>query len=298
MAAVLEDVRRDLSKDVNEANVALATATTALGKIIARAREVERAEILPKQFIGIVHGYRFGINGEGPKGRKMPTHRFEVEVPDTGLWLHVCVGSDRFDTFVATADPPIEEMTADQINGKMVTVERDAEYGRTVPVCFGIPVDPEAPVLFADDNGIELRRGDRVRIKENTDSKAADATILRKDNRYLIYQRADRKGESSFNTGREGTIRPRKLNKIGVNAEKTLLGVDRLGNSLFTGDRVKDLYESGNPTCILVGKDEGGTGSYAYAGYRESFGENDSGGATFNGRKYWGLRKDYTERID
>lgn len=297
--AVLEELRRDLSSDANDTNAAISAAQSAIAKMLTRAKEIERAELLPSQFTGVVRDYRFGVTSEGPKGKKMPSHRFEVEIPDTGLWLHVCVGSDRFDVFVATADPPIEEMTAAEINGKTITVQRDPGYGRTVPVCFGIPIDPGAPILIEDNNGVGLRKGDRVRIKEYPDSKATDATILRKDGQNLIYQRADRKGDSSWSFGRNGTTRPKTLKKIGSDADKVLLGVDRNGDKLFTGDKVTDLYDSRYPMCVLLGLDDDTQSAFNYAAYREDKGPTDyTGAARFKGQRAWGLRQDYVERAD
>lgn len=97
----------------------------------ARASTVSIEQIneegLPMEFVGLIRHYRFD-NDEDKAPNGMPAHHFEVDCGE-GLWLHVSVGSDKFDPFFAQTN-----ISIGSLNNQLVKVRRDLEYGRLVPV--------------------------------------------------------------------------------------------------------------------------------------------------------------------
>lgn len=127
-------------------------------------------QIVPDEVEGTIENYQFGVSKEEhPNGiESMPTHRFDLNVGNQ-VWLHIVLGSDKWDTFVANSGLTEEDMegkeTGQIFNGKRIKVRRDAAYGRYVPVEMAGQSKPGGGAeLGTDSQGEPVFAGDRIEI--------------------------------------------------------------------------------------------------------------------------------------
>lgn len=276
----IEELRTDLATEAKELPDAIQTAResfrnlsgdlagvldTALNKansLSTRAQEALGAELLPVRFTGLIHNYRFGM-ADGK-----PMHRFDVEVPGTGLWLACQFTSTELDALLLTAFPPMDLFDGSAIEGKQVTVRRDATLGRMVPMNFGVSGStvPIGPVLLQDKQGNDVRLGDEVSIRKT--SRAYDRSFV------AIVKGFDKR-TGTLTIVQKGQKVEKKLKRIKsfVRFERRAtpvddiprkpLGNDRMSFPVSVGDivRLYDEYDDGRVVGKLI--DYSQDGNYA-----------------------------------
>lgn len=215
--AVVQIVAGELTRTAADASQRARMVSEAVTQVQNDVRDLLRADMLPMEFTGVIHDYRFGMFGNeveklkgkgGGKGvnvkKAKPTHRFEVEIPGAGLWLHVRCSSSDFEEFLMASEGlSAEDGTLDPnaLNGMTVTVKRDKANNRLVPIGLGT-ITQEAVPLGEDKSGKPLFKGDMVRVREYRYQKAYGATVLDYRDGAWTFQRRDRVKPTRLAVGR------------------------------------------------------------------------------------------------
>lgn len=143
--------------------------------------EAASGKLVPDEVTGTLQNYRFGKfkNEMHPDGNESsPVHVFEVDLGNEVL-LHIAIGSDRWDTFVATLDEKATEALeggssiGELLQGKRIQLLRDSAYGRFVPTALASEEDQEP--IGTDRNGTNVFKGTRVYLRE----EAANMKLVR-----------------------------------------------------------------------------------------------------------------------
>lgn len=240
------DSARTLSEDLARLLEEIQTKTAS---VATRAQELAGAEILPVNFTGFICNYRFGVvNG-------LPMHRFDIEIPNTGLWLACTFTSAEFDGLVLTADPVIDLFEPSMLDGRVVTVKRDAKKGRLVPVTFGaIATTPTGPVLLQDKEGKDVRAGDIVSLKAGKSGfdRTFKATVISYDAEkdLLTVQPTRSKTQKAIKSSQLTRFIRQGEDELSVGL--VLVGLDKDDKELYINDVVRLLDES--PEAKVAGK--------------------------------------------
>jgi hypothetical protein len=146
-------VRDDLSREVEALNNELAEFARKLKVTNQKAAKVAKEDPIPVQFVGMVRSYRYAAGRKG----ELPTHRFEMEC-GSGLWLFVSCSSQEFDRFMMNMDMDGTDPVGKVLNGKVISVERNAGNNSLVPKEY------YGERLGGDANGKMLYKGAKVKI--------------------------------------------------------------------------------------------------------------------------------------
>lgn len=169
LAAEITEAKDQLRDARDQAVNATDQAEVKLDELRVQIEALE-SNTVPDEIEGTVEGYQFGVSAEDmhPNGNgTMPTHRFELNCGNQ-VWLHIVLGSDKWDEFVSGCGLSEEDMEgtppAELWNGKRLKMRRDPAYGRFVPV--ELMENPSKPA-GTDRNGVALYDGDTVTLVDD-----------------------------------------------------------------------------------------------------------------------------------
>lgn len=200
MAALKEQLTELQNKNRDERNTARRLGDRVDGQLAEVIEAIGQLEdrLMPDQVAGIISNYRFGMaDGSHPNNPGMPVHSFDLECGQQ-VWLHIAVGSDRWDPFVATTglmQDRDEGSPAEVWNGQRIRVSRDRPYGRYVP--YKLLSNQR---LGEESTGRQVYVGDELRCPARFGSVTVSAVkVYGPNKRYLEVRRSD------GNTAGDGT---------------------------------------------------------------------------------------------